>query len=104
MKKEKYQSVTRRCIVFLSNSQQPVNSNQQTDVLGWQAYSSQDQEHSHQAGTGNTGCSDTGQGGRQTGWGKKVALSHILQATPNHILRNRPYTVLQPPQTPMKVK
>lgn len=49
------------------NSQQPVNSNQQTDILGRQAHSGQDQKHGHQSGTGNTGCSNTGQGGCQTG-------------------------------------
>lgn len=49
------------------NSQQPVNSNKQTDILGWQAHSGEDQKHSHQSGTGDTGCSNTGQGGCQTG-------------------------------------
>lgn len=55
-------------IVVWENSQQPVNSNQQTDILGRQTHGSQDQKHGHQSGTGDTGCSNTGQGGCQTGW------------------------------------
>ncbi len=72
---------------ILSNSQQPVDSNQQTDVLGWQANSSQDQEHRHQASTGNTGCSNTGQGGCQTG-GRHSFFSHNLQTQYKHTLKD----------------
>ena len=49
------------------HSQQPVHSNQQTDVLGGQANCGQDQEHGHQSSTWDTGGSNTGQGGGQTG-------------------------------------
>lgn len=59
--------IHKKTFFVLSNSQQPVDSNQQTDVLGRQAYSSQDQKHSHQTRAGNTGRSNTGQGGCQTG-------------------------------------
>lgn len=48
------------------DSQQPVDSNQQTDVLGGQADSGQDQQHGHQSCTGNTGSSNTGQSGSHT--------------------------------------
>lgn len=45
------------------DSQQPVHSNQQTDVLSGQAHGGQDQQHGHQSSTGDAGGSNTGQGG-----------------------------------------
>lgn len=48
------------------DSQQPVDSNQQADVLGWQADGRQDQQHGYQSGAGNAGSSNTGQGGGHT--------------------------------------
>lgn len=53
------------------DSQQPVDGDQQTDVLGWQADGRQDQQHGHQSGAGNTGSSNTGQGGSHTKEGKE---------------------------------
>lgn len=105
-KTKTYQCITTIYFFVLSNSQQPIDSNQQTDVLGWQAYSGQDQQHSHQAGTGNTGCSNTGQGGCQTGWrDSKVALDHTSPkpATHNHVLHNSPLHPASTLQTPVRV-
>ena len=61
-------------LVFPPDSQEPIHSDEQTDVLGRQAHRRQDQQHGHQAGTGNTGRSHTGQRGRHTGQEKEVEV------------------------------
>lgn len=45
--------------------QQPVHSHQQADVLGRQAHSRQNEEHGDEPGTGDTGCTNAGQRGRE---------------------------------------
>lgn len=49
------------------DSQQPVDGDEETDVLSGQPHGCQDQQHSDQASTGNTGRSHTGQGRCHTG-------------------------------------
>lgn len=46
--------------------QQPVDGNQEADVLSGQPNCREDQQHGYQSGTGDTGSSYTGQGGRHT--------------------------------------
>lgn len=48
------------------DSQQPVHSNQEADVLSGQPHCCEDQKHGHKSCTGDTGCSNTGQGGCHT--------------------------------------
>lgn len=55
--------------------QQPVNSDQEAYVLSGQPNCSQDQNHGHQSGTGNTGSSHTSQSGRHTARKAKVNLT-----------------------------
>ena len=67
----------------MSNLQQPVDSHEETDVLSWQPHRSQDQQHSHQAGTRDTGSAHTGQRSCQTVDIHKQ--SQVITATPfNH--------------------
>ena len=44
--------------------QQPINSDDETDIIGWQSDRGQDEHHSDQSGAGDAGRSDTGQSGR----------------------------------------
>lgn len=60
-------------IVMMRNSQQPVDSNQEADVLSGQPHCSEDQKHSHESSTGDTGCSNAGQGGCHTKTGGKCS-------------------------------
>lgn len=48
------------------NLQQPVDSDQEADVLSGQPHRREDQKHGHKSSTGDTGCSNTGQGGCHT--------------------------------------
>lgn len=53
--------------VLTLNLQQPVNSNQEADILSGQPDCSEDQNHRHKPGAGNTGSSNTGHcGGHAT--------------------------------------
>lgn len=54
-----------------SNSQEPVDSDDQGDILSGQAHGAQHDHHGHQAGLGHTGSSDAGSCGRDT-----VAKTH----------------------------
>lgn len=51
---------------FALNLQQPVDSDQEADVLSGQPHRREDQKHGHQSSTGDTGCSHAGQGGSHT--------------------------------------
>lgn len=62
--------------------QQPVYSHQQADVLRWQAHSCQNEEHGDQPSTGDAGCADARQCGREAvrtekarSWEEKEALA-----------------------------
>lgn len=60
--------------VLTLNLQQPVDSDQEADVLSGQPNRREDQKHRHKSGTGDTGSSNTGQGGCHTE-GKTSSLS-----------------------------
>ena len=45
--------------------QEPVDSHDKTDVIGWQSNSRQNQQHGYQPSTRYTGCPDTSQSGSQ---------------------------------------
>lgn len=62
--------------------QQPVHSHQQADVLGRQAYSRQNEEHGDQPRTGNTGCTNAGQRGREAVRTEKVRSKEENVALP----------------------
>ena len=73
--------------VLVLNSQQPVDSDQEADVLSGQPHRREDQEHGHESRTGDTGCSDTGQGGCHTAQETSPTLSgtnHRLTASDKH--------------------
>lgn len=62
--------------------QQPVHGHQQADVLGRQTHSRQDKEHGDQPSTGNTGCTNAGQRGREAVRTKKVRSKEEKVALP----------------------
>lgn len=57
------------------NSQQPVDSDQEADVLSGQPHRREDQEHGHESSTGDTGRSNAGQSGCHAKKGKQIPLS-----------------------------
>lgn len=59
------------------DSQQPVDGDEQTDVLSRQAHGGQDQQHGNQSSTGDTGSSNTGQGGSHTGEENTFYMLHL---------------------------
>ena len=48
------------------NLQEPVDGNDETDVLGWETDCSQHQDHGDETGTRHAGCTHAGKGRRQT--------------------------------------
>lgn len=50
-----------------ADSQQPIDSDEQADVLGGQAHRCQDKQHGDQSGAGDAGGAHTGQGSRHAG-------------------------------------
>lgn len=60
-----------------SDSQQPVDGDEQADVLRGQTHGGQDQQHGDQSSAGNTGGAHTGQGGRHTG-GEEMVLAGMF--------------------------
>lgn len=61
------------------DSQQPVDSDEQADVLSRQTHGCQDEQHRNQSSTGNTGSSNTGQGGSHTEEGKNEEDTPIFR-------------------------
>lgn len=70
------------------DSQQPVDGDQEADVLRGQAHRREDQKHGHESGAGDTGSSDTCQGGCHTEQEKQVQLS----AGENRMLQTHTHT------------